>query len=161
ERRGMISSAYTKFLEAAARAVQANRPDAEKHARERARLLEPRLARWSVVVPKDSEVPGLEIKHNGVVLPPSAWNVGEPADPGTTHSFEATAPGHSTWTATLTIEEGKTARTELRWQEVPPTPAPVAEPVRTSSPSKTEKSDGPGALPWVALGVGAVGVGVG
>ena len=87
ERRGLVGSAYTKFLEAASRAVQANRPDAERHARERAAHLEPRLARMSIVVPKESELPGLEIKRDGVVIPASLWNVGEIADPGTSHTY--------------------------------------------------------------------------
>ena len=69
ERRGMTASAYGKFLEAAARAVAARRPDAEKHARERAARLEPRLARVSIVVAKEADVPGLELRRDGKVVP--------------------------------------------------------------------------------------------
>jgi hypothetical protein len=164
ERRGMVSSAYTKFLEAASRAVQANRPDAERHARERASRLEPRLARMSIVVPKESELAGLEIKRDGVVLPQSQWNVGELADPGTSHTYEATAPGKHTWTQTITTEEGKTSRVELRWQEVPDAAGNKAKPApAATSPvsSGATNDDGMKPLAYGALGVGVAGLAVG
>ena len=168
ERRGMTASAYGKFLEAAARAVAARRPDAEKHARERAARLEPRLARVSIVVAKEADVPGLELRRDGKVVPRAAWNVGELVDPGTTHNFEASAPGKNVWTATLGAEEGKTARTELRWQEVPPlgTP-PTASPAAKEAKEAPAQPEGPArssndkTIGYVSLGVGAAGVLVG
>jgi hypothetical protein len=163
ERRGMVSSAYTKFLEAASRAVQANRPDAERHARERAARLEPRLARMSIVVPKDSELAGLEIKRDGAVLPQSLWNVGELADPGTSHTYEASAPGKNTWTQTITTEEGKTSRVELRWQEVPDAVGKQAKaaPAAATAPAPSSNDDAMKPLAYGALGVGVVGLAVG
>ena len=164
ERRGMVASAYTKFLEAASRAVQANRPDAEKHARERASRLEPRLARMSIVVPKESELPGLEIKRDGVVIPASLWNASELSDPGTSHTYEATAPGKNNWTQTITTEEGKTSRVELRWQEVPD-PIKPSKPAPTpalTTPSSVRDGDDPmRPVAYGALGVGVVGLAVG
>lgn len=172
ERRGMTASAYGKFLEAAARAVAAHRPDAEKHARERAARLEPRLARVSIVVSKEADVPGLELRRDGKVVPRTAWNVGELVDPGTTHNFEASAPGRNPWTATLGAEEGKTARTELRWQEVPPIGATAAatnttrddkHDARDAAPMRDEgrKSSSDKTIAYVSFGVGAAGVLVG
>ncbi|WP_146649221.1 tetratricopeptide repeat protein [Labilithrix luteola] len=173
ERRGMVASAYSSFLEAAARAVQANRPDAERHARERASRLEGRLPRVSFVVPKSVSAQGLEVKKDGAVLPPSSWNTPELADPGTSHTYEASAPGKSAFVATVTAEEGKTARVELKWPEnnnavaaVPAAAAPAGnktariEPVGTTA-SDSSSSNGSRTLAYAALGVGAAGVIVG
>lgn len=172
ERRGMVASAYTRFLEAAARAVQANRPDAERHARERAARLEGRLPRVSIVVPKNLATSGLEIKKDGVALPPSSWNTPELADPGTSHTYEANAPGKQTFLGTVTAEEGKTARVELKWPEptvvvaAAPTPPPTeTKPANVEPVSTRHEGDKPSAgsrtLAYAALGVGAAGVIVG
>ena len=155
ERRGMVSSAYTKFLDVATRAQHANRPDAERHARERAARLEPRLGRITVVVPKEAEVPGLEIWKDGARLPPTSWNVAQLADPGTAHTYEANAPGKKPWSTTLTIEEGHVAQAEVRLAPTNARPPQQLETPRVVLATATEPSRAP---VYAAFGVGAAGV---
>jgi hypothetical protein len=93
ERRGTIASAHARFLDAAQRAVEAHRPDAEQHARARAARLEPRLPRVAIVVPASEDTADLAITHQGRPLPRAAWNVPEAVDPGTVHTYEATSRG--------------------------------------------------------------------
>lgn len=181
ERRRMYASAYAKFLDAASRAARAHRPDAERHARDRATSLEPHLGKMAVIVPKESELAGLEIRRDGVIVPASQWGVAELADPGTTHTFEATAPGKTAWTLTVTIEEGKVARAEVRWADgkggakAAPIAAPVQEPIAqpatatSTTPvgwpapegTRDHESGPPRALAFGLLGLGAAAAVVG
>lgn len=158
ERRGLIASAYTKFLDAASRAVQAKREDAERHARDRAARLEHRLSRVTLVVSKEAMAPGLEVRRDGSVVPPSQWNVPELADPGMTHLYEATAAGRLAWTASVIVEEGKTSRVELRWREDSSSP-PKLMPIRERRPQNDNNALRP--IAYGALGVGAAGLIVG
>ncbi|AKU98781.1 hypothetical protein AKJ09_05445 [Labilithrix luteola] len=152
ERRGMFASAYTKFLEAAARALRAGKTEAEQHARERAARVEGRVARVSIVVNKHAEVPGLEIRRDGVVLQATAWNTPELVDPGTQHVYEATAPGRAPFSASVTTEPGKTSSVELVWAEAKPS---------TSEAPPPEPSQRSHVLAFSLLGAGAAGVVVG
>jgi hypothetical protein len=164
ERRGLTAGAHAKFIEAAQRALRANRLDAEHHARDRAARLEPKLGRIVIVVPKESEVPGLEIRRDGSPLAPALWNVAELTDPGATHSYEATAPGHGPWTTTLTTSEGRVARAELRWPDngvlppLHPAAAPVSTPPARSETVSTSSTFAP-RDPSRALAYGALGIG--
>lgn len=152
ERRGMFASAYTKFLEAAARAVRAGKPEAELHARERAAHVEWRVSRVMIVT-RRADAPGLEIKRDGALLPRTAWDTPELVDPGTQHVYEAMAPDHAPFSATVVTEPGKTSSVELVW----PSPAPA----KNDQPSADVSGHRSKALAFGILGVGAAGLVVG
>jgi hypothetical protein len=165
ERRGMLASAYAKFLEAAQIAVTAKRADAERHARERAALLEPRLGRIAIVVPKKSDVPDLVVRYDGRVLDRSLWNVGEIADPGSVHTIEATGNG-KTFTKTVSAEDHGTILVTVELGAPDPAPPPVpSPPPAPATPVAPRAEDGSGTGTRVvgigALALGVVGLGVG
>lgn len=165
ERRAMVASAYAKFLEAAVRAVEAGRADAEHHARERAARLEPRLPRLTLAVPKETDSADLDVRLDGRSLPRSAWGSAEAVDPGA-HTLEATAAGGRTWSSTFTAQEGKAQRIELRWPEAAKSDAPPAAPPAPTLAVSTPRPTGSDAssvkpLAITALGLGAIGVVVG
>jgi hypothetical protein len=164
ERRGMIASAYAKFLDAATLAVDVHRPDAEQHARERAARLESRLPRVVFVVRKDSERPLMEVRRDGKPFAPAMWNVALPIDPGR-HVFEASA-GAETFARTAIAEESKTIQVELEWKRalvaVGPNAGPAASnervPANEPAPSKGSSRR---VVAITAVGVGVVGTAVG
>jgi hypothetical protein len=159
ERRGMLVNAHSKFLEAAVRAVDAHRPDAEHHARERASNLATRLARLAFVIPKESEASGIQVQLDGKPLDTEAAI--EPVDPGTPHTFDATAAGGKTFHATVIAQEGRTTRVELNWSEA--TPHVVVMPKDEGTPTHPVDGDLSSLRPLAfgSLGLGVVGIGVG
>ena len=135
--------------------------------------LESKLPKVTVSVPPEADVPGLEVKRDGVVLGRAGWTSPTPIDPGD-HVIEATAPGKQRWTKTIVVENRPTtllvtvpkleaAPTQAAQAAAPavvtPTPAAVA-------PAYVTKSDEGGwsAQRWVGLttmGVGVAGAAVG
>src|SRR4051812_7008556 len=101
ERSGMTASAWAQFREAQATASKDG--DArEKIAKERADLLEPKLSRFSVMVPSASDVAGLVVTRDGTPIGRAAWGVDAPIDPGR-HVIGASAPGRQLRETTIEI----------------------------------------------------------
>lgn len=163
ERRGKIASAHARFLEAAQRAGDAHRPDAERQARARAARLVGRLPWVMVVVPASEDAVDLQLTRSGAPLPRGAWNVAEPIDPWTEVTYEARRADGRTFRATVVAEEGRTARVEVRWpaaaaQATPAAPPPaVAARPAANAPSESE----PRTAAYVALVAGGLGVALG
>ena len=84
EHTGQTASAWVAWKDAAARANAAGKADVEKRAQSKAAALEPNLARLTVAVDADSDVPGLEVKNDGVAVGHAEFGVrpaGRPRQP--------------------------------------------------------------------------------
>jgi hypothetical protein len=103
ERTGRTASAWGHFLEVAAAARAAGQGERETVARDRAAALEPKLAR--LVIQVENDLPGLEVKRDGVAVGAASYRTATPVDPGK-HVVEATAPGRKRWTSEIDVPAG-------------------------------------------------------
>lgn len=183
ERSGRTASAWSTFLEAAAAARKADERERERAARDRARALEPRLARVAVVV--GERVAGLAITRAGVAVGEAQWGMALPVDPGSV-VVRATAPGKKPFEATVEARApGKAVEVRIPTLEDDPAAAPaplVAAPAASDAPAdsaapapaaappvrrersqpETPRADGTREAVAIALGgLGVVGVGLG
>lgn len=93
EKSGRTASAWAMFKEAASMAGAQGQESRQKVATQRAKNLEPGLAKLTIEVAKENEsVPGFEVLNDGVVVPAAQYGAPIPIDPGE-HRIEATAPG--------------------------------------------------------------------
>src|SRR5260370_10749615 len=102
EHTGQTASAWAAWKDAAARANAAGKAGAEKSALDRAALLEPKLARLSIAVSTESDVPGLEVKRDGIAVGHSELGLPIPVDPGM-HVVEAHAPKKKAWSSQVDV----------------------------------------------------------
>jgi hypothetical protein len=173
ERIGKLASAWSLFLELAAKAREAGQPDRARIGRQRAAALAPRLSHLVIHSPGPQSTPGLEVKRDGTLVGPGEWDVPIPADAGS-HTIEAAAPGKLPWstsvdlgshaeTVNVAVPELKAAPPEAGLDAVRPS-APATADVAESPPSEPPPARGLGTQKIVALavgGLGVVGVGVG
>jgi hypothetical protein len=117
-----FAAAWLEFSRAVALARRDRRFDRVRFAQERLAIIEPKLSYVTAVVPPAAEVPGLELRVDGVPLRAAARGVSTPVDPGP-HAVEATAPGRKPWSQQVTIADDPTNVTVLV-----PTLEPVAPP---------------------------------
>jgi hypothetical protein len=115
EKMGRTASAWAVFRDAAAEAKRERDARRESVASARATALALGLVKLTILVPKASRTPGLQLKRDGVTIDPAAWSEATPMDPGW-HAIEATAPGKRPWTLPVTIDAAQ-AMTEIT---VPP-----------------------------------------
>jgi hypothetical protein len=107
EKNGQLASAWGHFLQ-----VKMDTDGEKKWAQfnktaiDRARKLEARVSYMTINVPDDNRVPGLEITRNGEPVPPEKWNQELPIDGGN-YEIAGKAPGHETWSTTVTVENEK------------------------------------------------------
>jgi hypothetical protein len=171
EHTGQTASAWVAWKDAAARANAAGKAQAEKMALDRAAALEPKLARLAVAVAPESDVKGLEIKRDGVILGRAEYSLPIPVDPGT-HVIEARAPKKKALSAQIDVAPKQVdARVTVELSDDVPLASaapPAATPASASPPGETERlqsRDGGGqaqrTASWVVLGAGVVGVAVG
>jgi hypothetical protein len=181
EQSGRLASAWAMFLDVASLARSSNQPDREKAASKRAAALKPRLPRLLLNVPDASQLPGLEIRRDDVLMGAALWGTPVPVDPGV-HEITMSAPGHRTLKQTVKLEQGKSVNLDLPAliaedspvavqppmvaapAEAPPAPAPPTPAPQASAPvpkSDAAPSSGAGPLPWALAGAGVVGFGVG
>lgn len=104
ENSGRLASAWLAFREAAVRAANADKRDAEAAALDRARKLEPRMPRLRITTAADVESQGLEVKRGGIVLKAAEIGVAVPVDPGA-YEIVASAPHKRTWIHTVALAE--------------------------------------------------------
>jgi hypothetical protein len=95
EKLGRTASAWALFLDVAAAARAANQPERETAARERAKLLEAKMARLRIEVPEPSR--DMKIERDGQDVGKAAWGTAMPVDPGK-HVITVSAPGKKEWT---------------------------------------------------------------
>jgi hypothetical protein len=167
EKQGKSASAWAEFTEAAAIAKRDRRKDREKYARDHAAALEKKLSR--VVFELESPAEQTVLRLDGDAIGSAVWGTPLPVDPGS-HRVEVSAPGRKIWSKSLEIAPGPTTLTVRvpALDELPPEPGatksepPAARP-RERAPEADPESGGSAqrTLGFVALGVGAVGLGVG
>ncbi|MEO7111379.1 MAG: hypothetical protein ABI183_13155, partial [Polyangiaceae bacterium] len=169
EKNGQTASAWATYADASSAADKANRKDWATKAKARMAALQPDLSKLSIAVPATSQVDGLEVKRDGVVVGASSYGVPIPVDPGP-HVIDATAPGHKKWSNVVQVgaKKDQVAITlpplEIDSAAVvvatnPQTPQqPLAQPTEPvdESRGKTQRIVG-----IAVAGVGVVGVAVG
>jgi hypothetical protein len=148
QQNGQIASAWAEFRGAVAAASAAGQPEREDIARERERLLEPRVARLTIVVRGEAAVPGLVVKRDDVVLDGSLWNVAMPVDPGD-HVLAISAPGKLRYARLVRVPKTDGARVSA---EVPP-----LEDAPSFAPSAPARRAFPEARTVVSLAIGGLG----
>lgn len=132
EKEGRTASAWYELNDALASARRDNRPERIKLAEEHIAALEPKLLRLSVEVPKEHDLPDLEVRRDGAVLARAGWGSATPVDPGD-HKLEARAPGRLPWSETVKVDPSAPSRTVKIPALLPdpdaaktPPPAPLA-----------------------------------
>lgn len=141
----------------------ANPPQAFVDAQQKARVLLaeylPKVGKLTVKIETPSEAPYV-VLVDGAELPSALIGVARPIDPGE-HRVEVTGEAYRPASQTLTIAEGQAQEATLVL-ELAPVTTPVAPPPADKPPPPPPPAPEPNLVPaYVALGVGAVGLGVG
>jgi hypothetical protein len=165
DRVGRTASAWTTFLDLAASEHKNGGPksaERERVARDRAKGLEPKLSQLVIDVPAAVRVAGLVVKRDGEVVRDAQWGLQVAVDPGK-HTFEASAPGKTTWTTTQDIQGAGTSTT-VHVEALADAPADAAPPGTTpqqglpTTPAMETPPQSSSPLKTVGLVVGGVGV---
>lgn len=168
---GRTASAWGRFTEVAGLARASGQADRAAVAEQRAKALEPLLARLVIDVPEANRVRGLEIERQGTEAGPATWGSPVPVDPGEVR-IVASALGYEPWVHKVSVPAAKTVsvsvpRLQKKGQvaepepEVAPLPA-ASPPSSNSGPARPAARGGTTpTLGWIALGIGAAGVAVG
>jgi tetratricopeptide (TPR) repeat protein len=119
EKAGRTASAWSKFVEAAAKAQKSGHPDAERVAKDRARALERRLAKLTITVTAADSEPGLEVLRDGVSVGAAEFGLAIPVDPGS-HTVSARAPERKTWETQVVVASASSETTVVPELEKPP-----------------------------------------
>jgi hypothetical protein len=175
EHTGQTASAWAAWKDAAARANAAGKSDVEKRALARAAALEPNLAKLAISVDPASDVPGLEVKRDGVKVGHAEFGVPIPVDPGT-HVIDAMAPNKQPFSGKVDVAPKQANATlSVTLVDAPqaaptPTPTPETTPTPTATPATTTPAtpeqpasswSGQKTAALIVGGVGLVGIGVG
>jgi hypothetical protein len=160
EKLGRTASAWATFKDAEAAARVAGDVERAHLAAEHAAALEPNLPRLVVDVPPSSASWITKLTRDGSELPQSAWGVPMPVDPGE-HTIQVTGSERAPWSTRVTAVAGNVVSVTIPALE-PAQPAAAAAP----PPERKEAETREGAtwvkpVAFVAMGVGAVGLGVG
>lgn len=92
EGEGKLARAWSEYREALAIAIKDKRQERIDRCNQRLAVIEPKLSRVTITVPKAADVEGLVVMLDGVALPRAAFGGAIPIDPGK-HTIRATAPG--------------------------------------------------------------------
>lgn len=157
EKVGRWADALGHWVDARARAQTENVPAIEEEAVRRAKSLEERIPRLTIVLGEGAPK-GTEVLKDGVLLGGVSLGVPLPVDPGS-HTVVARAPGRAEGTKTIALAEGETGRVDV----APGGPAPVqpgpAGP--GAEPARAAPSGGLGPLVWIGFGTALVSAAVG
>jgi hypothetical protein len=143
-------------------------PVAFKEAQERARKVlaeaKPRIAKLKIAVAAPAGVQFV-VKLDGEPVPVANLNTNRPTDPGE-HVVDASAPGYKSASAKVRLGDGAQDSVALTLEVDPNAPkAPLVAPTAPGTVSTAPPPESSGSrsrVPaYVALGVGAVGLGVG
>jgi len=164
EKTGQTASAWAMFVKAAQTAKRSGDWKREAEARRRAAALEPRLVYLTIAVGKRARVAGLVVRRNDIVVDVGQYDQPVPVDPGD-YAVTAEAPGHDSWQDAISL--GRTNKTvevpqlDLAIAAAPP-PRPVeSPPVRAAETASVWTARRKAAVVLGALGVAAVGTGIG
>jgi hypothetical protein len=103
EKQGRLATAWLEYSDAVFAARRDGREDRVAYAEERARALEPKLSRLTLLLAADADEPNLEIELDGASVGRAVIGAPTPVDPGS-HTVRATAPGKKAWSQTLQLE---------------------------------------------------------
>lgn len=165
---GRIATAHKELEEAVQFAVRDKREDREKAARALMAELEPKLPKLSIaVVPEVMRLPGIEVKRDGIPVPPSEWGSPITVDPGP-HTVTAWAPGRKPFFKSVDLR-GDAAAASVVISAIDMDPSkkaerPAASPTVASRAPSSEGGGGFGTQRKIAVvtgGLGLVAVGVG
>lgn len=170
EQDGRLASAWAAYRSAEAAAVKASAKKRVDKARAAAAALEPRLARLTIVVPKEIALRHPTIERDGAPIGEVEWGIPLPLDRGK-HRVAASAPGKVRWeTAVEVTAEGASLSVTVpdladepqpAPAVVPPPPpkaveAPPPPPPKPAPPPTTQRTAG-----LVVGGIGLAGLGAG
>jgi hypothetical protein len=96
EHTGRTASAQREFLALAQSSERSGETERAAIARERAKQLENRLTKLTLLVPKEARVPGLTLLCNAVAVDEADWDHAQAVDPGH-FVIEARAPGRRSY----------------------------------------------------------------
>jgi serine/threonine-protein kinase len=102
ERVGRTASAFGMFQDSEAAARKAGDKARQQAALARAKALEGKLSRLTILVAPANRPPGLEVKQDGRPVVEAMWGSAIPVDPGE-HAMEAWAPGRVRWRGTAVV----------------------------------------------------------
>jgi hypothetical protein len=140
EKQGRLATAWLEYSDAVFAARRDAREDRVAYAEERARTLEPKLSRLTLLLAADADEPNLEIELDGASLGHAVIGAPTPVDPGS-HTVRVTAPGKKAWSQTLQIA-GEAAQQSLTIPKLEPAPAAPSAPSTapaTSAPAANEQ----------------------
>ncbi|MGD0680254.1 MAG: hypothetical protein ABSC94_33165 [Polyangiaceae bacterium] len=162
EHEGKLASAWSRFLEVAAKARAAGQTQRVRIGHDRAAALAPKLSNLIIDVPPASRVLGLEVRRDGTPVGEAEWGATIPADAGP-HTIEASAPGRKRWSETVAVApEATTARTlvpELPLLPPPPEATSVAPPLPEPARPRPDGESTPGGAQRIgAIAAATVGV---
>ena len=157
---GKTASAWAAFTKASVKADREGQIRRRDYAKQRASEVEPTLTRLRVSLAGE-KLPGLTVTRNGEDI---SLLVGTevPVDPAE-YVFEATAPGHKSWTQTMQVAgAGKAVAVEVPALEVSAVvPAEVSTETDTAQdtyrPAQTDTDPG-SSRRLIGLGIGGAGV---
>lgn len=156
---GQTASAWAVFREAEGLAVKQQDPRV-KIAREEALKLEPKLSKLLIEVPPATEVEGLEIKRDGVVVGKPLWGSPMPTDPGP-HRVTATAPQRKPWASNVDVPKDSRSSSITVPALEPAPPEVVAPPGGEGAAGSTGTGNTQRIVGLVVGGVGVVALGFG
>lgn len=168
EKEGRSASAWVKYSEALAMARRDGRADRADRAEATLAKLQESLTYLSLKLSQEiSQLEGLELRLDGVVIPPLG-DAAVPIDPGL-HTLTVAAPGHRSYRTEFAARPPK----ELLTIEIPPldplpeepAPEPVAAqklaPLAPTPTPEPEPSSATRTWAYVTAGVGVAALGVG
>lgn len=158
EKVGRTASAWAAYREVAVLAKRAGQTEREQVAAARAARLQATLSYLTIVVAADAQLPGLEIRQNGVALNPGAFGSAIATDPGP-HSIEIRAEGYHSQTLTVEVGTSEKKSVEIPTLEAkaPVAEAPPAQLPQAPQPAATSESSDT----WRTVGMTSVAVGGG
>jgi hypothetical protein len=147
EKVGKNATAYAQYKELLFAAKKVGDADRETTAKTRSDALQPKLSYLKISA---DPTPGLTIHRDGEDVPSAMLGSEFPVDPGK-HVIEATAPGYSVWSTSVSIG----AAGDKKTLSIPKLSlAPVSE--KNAPPNKAKRNVG-----FALAGLGVAGIGVG
>jgi len=154
---GRTATAWDEFRDSVTIARRENQPKRVRFAQQHIDALKNRIC--TITVRDAGQERGLEWHLDGAKMGTEALGIALPIDPGS-HVIDAVAPGKRAWKTTVELQrDGETKTLEIPPLEALPVEAPPRPLEPVVVPVVVEKSHGPSAWTWVALGVGVVGYG--
>ena len=155
EKTGHLADALAHWADARAHAQSEDAPAIAEEATKRAKALEERIPRLTIVLGADAPK-GTEVSKDGVVLGSVSLGVAVPVDIGE-HVIVARAPGHAEAIKKISVAESESARIEIAPGGAITQPLPSFS--AKEEPARGEKHTSP--LVWIGFGTAAAGIAAG